>query len=96
MERKIETKEPRRIFTMDRDESGLAIQFLAASEQFSTKTCARCTGLLVNDWYYDSSQIGKTMSAGLRCVQCGHRVDPVILQNTFQGRLNVTTPAECA
>ena len=62
-------------------ETGHAIRLLPASKQFDTRTCARCAGLLVNEWYYDSGNTGEHNLEALRCVQCGHRVDPVIVQN---------------
>ena len=61
--------------------TGHAMRFLAASEQFDTRSCARCGGLLVNEWYYDLDNTGEHNVEILRCVQCGHRVDPVIVQN---------------
>ena len=61
--------------------TGHAIRLLPASKQFDTRTCARCAGLLVNEWYYDSGNTGEHNVEALRCVQCGHRVDPVIVQN---------------
>jgi Zn ribbon nucleic-acid-binding protein len=61
--------------------TGHAIRFLPASKQFDTRTCARCAGLLVNEWYYDMDNTGEHNVEILRCVQCGHRVDPVIVQN---------------
>ena len=64
--------------------SGDAIQFLPASEQFSTRSCVRCGGLLVNEWYYDLNNTGEHSVETLRCVQCGHRVDPVILRNQIR------------
>jgi hypothetical protein len=70
--------------------TGQAIRFLPASKQFDTRTCARCAGLLVNEWYYDSGNTGEPNVEALRCVQCGHRVDPVIVQN--QILLSIETP----
>ena len=58
-----------------------ADRLLPASEQFYTRSCVRCAGLLVNEWYYDLNNTGEHSVETLRCVQCGHRVDPVILQN---------------
>lgn len=69
---------------------GHAIGFLPESKQFDTRTCARCAGLLVNEWYYDSGNTGEPNVEALRCVQCGHRVDPVIVQN--QILLSIETP----
>lgn len=57
---------------------------LPTSEQFYTRSCARCAGLLVNEWYYDLNNTGEHSVETLRCVQCGHRVDPVILQNQIR------------
>ena len=64
--------------------SGHAIQSLSTSEQVYTRSCARCAGLLVNEWYYDLHNTGEHSVETLRCVQCGHRVDPVILQNQIR------------
>jgi hypothetical protein len=61
--------------------TGHAIRLLPVNKQFDTRTCARCAGLLVNEWYYDSGNTGEYNLEALRCVQCGHRVDPVIVQN---------------
>jgi hypothetical protein len=60
---------------------------LPASEQFSTKSCVRCAGLLVTEWSYDLQNPGRHNVEALRCVQCGNRIDPVILRN--QIRLSV-------
>ena len=57
---------------------------LPANEQFCTRSCARCGGLLVNEWYYDLNNTGEHSVETLRCVQCGHRVDSVILQNQIR------------
>ena len=84
MERKMESGEAIREATVTESGSGHAIQFLPASEQFSTRSCARCAGLLVNEWYYDLNNTGEHSVETLRCVQCGHRVDPVILQNQIR------------
>jgi Zn ribbon nucleic-acid-binding protein len=77
----MEAKEPKWVGTMKQNENGYAIRFLAASAQFSTRSCARCAGLLVNEWYYDLDNIGEHNVEMLRCVQCGHRIDPVIVRN---------------
>ena len=81
MESRIETKTPKGIETMERNENTDAIRFLAAIEQFETKSCARCAGLLLSDWCYDLENSGEYSVRVLRCVQCGHRVDPAIVQN---------------
>lgn len=64
--------------------NSLVIQPFPASRQRSTRCCARCAGLLVTEWYYDLQYIGEHKIEPLRCVQCGHRVDPVILQNQIR------------
>lgn len=64
--------------------SGLVLQPFSASRQLSTRCCARCGGLLVTEWYYDLQYAGEHKIEPLRCVQCGHRVDPVILQNQIR------------
>ena len=59
-----------------------ADRFPAANEQRSTRSCSRCDGLLVNEWCHDLlDDTGGLSIEVLRCVQCGHRVDPVILRN---------------
>jgi len=45
-------------------------------------TCARCGGLMVNDFCMDVlNNLGESKVAAKRCVQCGEVVDLVILQN---------------
>jgi hypothetical protein len=39
--------------------------------------------LLVNDWCHDLANTGEHNAEVLRCVQCGNRVDPVIVQNQY-------------
>ena len=84
MERTMEAEKPECGGTMKQNGSGNAIRSFPASEQFSTRSCARCAGLLVTEWYYDLHNTGADHLEALRCVQCGHRVDPVILQNQIQ------------
>ena len=84
MERRMEAEKPECGGTMKQNGSGDAIRPLPASEQLSTRSCARCAGLLVTEWYYDLHNTGADHLETLRCVQCGHRVDPVILQNQIQ------------
>lgn len=55
-----------------------------ASQQFSTRSCVRCEGLLVSEWSYDLQNPGNHMAETLRCVQCGNRIDAVILQNQIR------------
>ncbi|MEO7862160.1 MAG: hypothetical protein ABIU05_17370 [Nitrospirales bacterium] len=59
----------------------VTIRSLPASAQFSTRSCSRCEGLLVSEWTYDLQEIGNHNVEGFRCVQCGNRIDPVIVQN---------------
>ena len=87
MERRMEAREAMRCGTVTEGGNDQTIRFLAASEQFSTRSCARCAGLLVNDWCFDLGHTGEYNVKILRCVQCGHRIDPLILQN--QLRLSV-------
>ena len=53
-------------------------------DQLNRRACARCAGLLVGDWCYDLRNSGEHNTEIYRCVQCGYRIDPVILEN--QGR----------
>jgi C4-type Zn-finger protein len=84
MERRMDSGEAMRDGTMAEGESKHAMRPLPANEQFCTRSCARCGGLLVNEWYYDLNNTGEHSVETLRCVQCGHRVDPVILQNQIR------------
>ena len=81
MEQGVELREAMRDGTTAEGGNGHAVRFLPASEQFDTRSCARCAGLLVNDWCYDLDNTGEHHAEVFRCVQCGHRVDPVILRN---------------
>ena len=78
---RMETKEPTLIATVERNGNAHAIGILASIDQFNTKSCARCAGLLLSDWCYDLENPEKHNVRVLRCVQCGHRVDPVIVHN---------------
>ncbi len=84
MGRTIESKESIWGGAVSESESGLVLQPFSASRQLSTRCCARCGGLLVTEWYYDLQYAGEHKVEPLRCVQCGHRVDPVILQNQIR------------
>ena len=84
MERRMEAEKLECGGTMNQTGSGNAIRSLSASEQLSTRSCARCAGLLLTEWCYDLHNTGADHLETLRCVQCGHRVDPVILQNQTQ------------
>ena len=84
MQRRMDRQEPTLVGTMDLRRNGHAVESLVASEQFYTRSCARCTGLLVNDWCYDLANTGEHNAEVFRCVQCGHRIDPVILRNQVQ------------
>ena len=81
MDWRMEAKESKRGGIMTRSRSGQARRFPSRSEQFHTRSCARCSGLLVGDWCYDLNN-----AEILRCVQCGHCIDPVILRNHMQPR----------
>ena len=80
MEQGIETHELRKVGTVSPIGNAQTMRFLVESEQFSARSCVRCDGLLVNDWCYDVYDTGRYAEI-LRCVQCGNRVDPLILQN---------------
>lgn len=45
--------------------------------------CARCGGFMVEDRCIDLNS-----NNGLRCVQCGERLDPVILHNRLRQSVN--------
>ncbi|MGQ0811331.1 MAG: hypothetical protein ACT4OO_08925 [Nitrospiraceae bacterium] len=84
MERMMESREATRGGTVAQGGNGHAVRFLPASEQFYTRSCARCAGLLVKEWCYDLDNTGEHNAEVLRCVQCGQRVDPVIMQNQIR------------
>ncbi len=51
-------------------------------ELVGTARCPRCGGLLVTEWCFDLRDDSGLLDIPVqRCVQCGERVDPVILQN---------------
>jgi hypothetical protein len=81
MEQRMESKEWKWGGSVTQSENGHVIRFLATSEQFHARSCARCAGLLVSDWCSDLANTGEHNAELLRCVQCGNRVDPVIVQN---------------
>src|SRR5437870_4470501 len=87
MEQTMELKKSKSSGLTKRTGSGDAIESFPASDQFSTRCCIRCAGLLVSEWSYDLQNPGNHNIETLRCVQCGNRIDPVILQN--QVRLSV-------
>ena len=57
---------------------------LLGKEHLQTTSCARCAGLLVSDWFYDLENTGEYHVKVLRCVQCGNRVDPMIVRNRIR------------
>lgn len=81
MERKMESRESFEKGSMAESGDQCTIQQVTAGGPCHTISCARCGGLLVNEWYYGSSNVGANNIESLRCVQCGYRVDSVILQN---------------
>jgi hypothetical protein len=87
MERKMDSGGVLRDGMMAAGSNEHATRPVPASAQFLTKSCARCAGLLVNEWY-DGLQNNNSVES-LRCVQCGNRVDLVILQN------QIRSPVEC-
>jgi hypothetical protein len=95
MEQGIKTHELRKVGTVSPIGNVQTMRFLAESEQFATRSCVRCNGLLVNDWCYDLDNTGEHTASVLRCVQCGHRIDPVILQNQIHCRSNTRATSGC-
>lgn len=86
MERGMGSREATREGTVEQVRYGHATRFLLASEQFHTRSCVRCAGLLVSEWCYDLPNSDEYNANILRCVQCGHRIDPVILGNQIRPR----------
>jgi hypothetical protein len=87
MERIMELTESKGSGEMNQTGGRGAVRSLPAGEQFLTRSCVRCEGLLVSEWSYDLQNPGNHNIETLRCVQCGNRIDPVILQN--QVRLSI-------
>jgi hypothetical protein len=81
MERSMKSREALPERTVAEPENEQAVRFLPGDQQFYADSCPRCTGLLVNECSYDLSSEGDHKANLLRCVQCGYRIDPVILQN---------------
>ena len=51
-------------------------------ELVGTARCSRCGGLMVTEWCFDLLDDSGLLDIPVhRCVQCGERVDPVILRN---------------
>lgn len=84
MKRRMESRKATRGGAGAQEENGHAIRLFSTGEQFLTRSCARCAGLLVNEWCYDLDYAGVQQPEFLRCVQCGHRVDAVIVQNQMR------------
>jgi hypothetical protein len=84
MERRAELRKEKQDGAAERPGNGPTIRFLPASEQLHTRSCSRCAGLLVTEWCYDLDNTGEHNAKVLRCVQCGHRVDSVILRNQIR------------
>jgi hypothetical protein len=84
MERVMKLTESKADGMMKQNSRGFAILAVPVSKQFSTRTCVRCEGLLVTEWSYDLLNPGNHNVESLRCVQCGNRIDPVILQNQLR------------
>src|SRR5215813_13380267 len=92
MEQRMKARESACIVTVNHSGNGQAIDFPVINEQFYTRSCARCSGLLVHDWCYDLINTGEHNAEVLRCVQCGHRIDPVILRNQALRQIGSTCP----
>ena len=84
MERVTTLTKPKADGVVTQNGRGLAIRSLPAITQFSTRSCVRCEGLLVREWTYELQNPGNHNVENFRCVQCGNRIDPVILQNQFR------------
>ena len=83
MERVIKCTESKADEMVKQNRRGVAFRALPVNDQFST-SCVRCEGLLVSEWTYDLQETGNHNIESLRCVQCGNRIDPVILQNQLR------------
>jgi hypothetical protein len=79
MERSMESREGMRERIVPENER--AMRLFPEDQHFYMDACPRCSGLLVNEWSYDLCNGGEYKANLLRCVQCGYRIDPVILLN---------------
>ena len=73
-----------RLMKLPDSKDGGTLRSLPASQQFSTRSCLRCEGLLVSEWSYDLQNPDNHMAETLRCVQCGNRIDAVISHNQIR------------
>lgn len=87
MEWSAEPREPRRSGIATQSGNGLAGLVHPNNRHCSTRSCARCAGLLVTEWCYDLRNTGGYTIEVLRCVQCGYRVDPMIAGNQRRSRV---------
>jgi hypothetical protein len=94
MGQRMEARETQWIETMNQRDKVYGMRLLAANEQFATRSCVRCAGLLVNDWCDDPNHTGEHIPTALRCVQCGYRIDPVILRNQIYCRSKTSASSE--
>ncbi len=84
MEQNMESKKSMRDGSVAESGGGHVVQPFSASEQLYARSCARCAGLLVSEWYYDLHNTGEHHVKSLRCVQCGYCIDSVFLQNQIR------------
>ena len=58
-----------------------AMRLISWDDRLSRESCPRCAGFLVHEWCYDLGNEGEHQARVFRCVQCGYRIDPVILKH---------------
>ncbi len=55
--------------------------------------CARCDGLMVQDYFYDVQEsFGETWAQGWRCISCGEIIDPVIQSHRLLQSVELSLP----
>ena len=81
MERSMDLREAMRDGILAVREEEEAMWLLPGDDEYYTDSCPRCAGLLVHEWCYDLGNEGEHRTRVCRCVQCGYRIDPVILNN---------------
>ena len=56
---------------------------MVGTESRDDDLCPRCSGLMVDERFYDFA--GGRPFQGIRCVNCGEILDPLIRQHRYQG-----------
>ena len=63
-------------------ETSLMIRRMVGTEARDADQCPRCSGLMVDERFYDFA--GGQPFQGVRCVNCGEILDPLICTHRYQ------------